>query len=62
MRNYQLSDYFDYLRLHSQLHLRSRLVHMNTYRRLNSETDIATLQSQIDELRNVVCGNVAATA
>lgn len=61
MRNYQLSDYSDYLLLHSRLHMLSRLVHMSTYRRLNSETDIATLQSQIDELRNVVCGNVAAT-
>jgi len=49
-------DYAGYLRIHSQLHMCSRYVHMNTFRRLPSDTDVATLQAQIDALRNVVCG------
>lgn len=56
MPNYQLSDYLDYLSVHSLLHTLSRNVHLNKFERLNKSTDIATLQAQIDTLRKVVCG------
>ena len=55
IKSYQLSDYAHYLSVHSLLHTLSRNVHLNKFVRLNKETDIATLQAQIDELRNLVC-------
>lgn len=55
MRTYQLSDYSEYLKFHSQLHLLSRNTLLQKFMRLPPETDIATLQAQIDSLRNVVC-------
>ena len=61
MANYQLSDYLDYLAAHSLLHTLSRNVHLNKFERLNKSTDIATLQAQIDTLRNVVCRKQAPT-
>ena len=61
MPNYQLSDYYDYLSIHSYLHNLSRNVHLNRFERLNKSTDVATLQAQIDALRNVVCRKQAAT-
>ena len=50
-----VTDYGSYLMVHSRLHMCSRYVHMNTFKRLPSDTDVATLQAQIDALRNVVC-------
>ena len=49
-----VTDYASYLKTHSQLHLFSRYVHMNKYVRLNSETDVVTLQAQIDALAKLV--------
>ena len=51
-----VTDYDSYLSVHSRLHMFSRYAHMNTFRRLPSDTDVATLQAQIDELRKVVSG------
>jgi len=56
MPSYQLSDYSEYLSLHSLLHNLSRNTHLHKFVRLERSTDIATLQAQIDELRKVVCG------
>lgn len=56
-----VTDYDSYLSAHSRLHMCSRYVHMNTFKRLTSDTDIATLQAQIDALRNVVCRKQAPT-
>lgn len=56
---YKCENYSDYLGWHSLLHNLSRNTHLHKFVRLPSDTDIATLQAQIDELRNVVCSNAA---